>query len=307
MDLIRPPALQKGDTIGIVAPSSYIESDKLDMGVAVLRDFGFAVKIHPQTLARENQSAGAVNEKVSALHQMFLDPEVKAIFAAGGGNRSAHILDNLDYDLIHCNPKLYVGFSDSTALLAAISSRAGVACIHGPVIKSLPRTGKDSLDFLFLLLSGKLPHYPFEKAIALQGGTATGRLIGGNLGVFSALAGTPWQPLAEGSILFLEDVNEELSRIDRMLWHLRRALPFSKLAGIVFGQFSDTQDTGRPFGYTLEDILREHTADLGIPVAMNAPFGHGETLFALPPGCHATLDIAATDVGFRLETSPVLL
>lgn len=305
MDLIRPPALQKGDTIGIVAPSSYIESDRLDMGVAVLRDYGFQVKIHPQTLARENQSAGGIVEKVSAFHQMFLDPEVKAIMAAGGGNRSAHILGSLDYDLIRANPKMYIGFSDSTALLSAISSRAGVACIHGPVVKSLPRTAKDSLDFLFLLLAGKLPHYPFEKAVGLTEGTATGRLIGGNLGVFSSLVGTAWQPPVEGSILFLEDVNEELSRLDRMLWHLRQSLPFSKLAGIVFGQFSDVQDTGRPFGYTLEDILREHTADLKIPVAMNAPLGHGEALYALPAGCTATLDIAATDVGFRLETSPV--
>jgi len=305
MDLIYPPALQKGDTIGIVAPSSFIESDKLDIGVAALRSHGFEVKIHPQTLARENQSAGGVAEKVSAFHEMILDSSVKAIMAAGGGNRSAHILDSLDYDLIRANPKIYIGFSDSTALLSAISSRSGLACMHGPMVKTLAHTDRECVEFMFQVLSGKTPHFPFEAAKGIKEGSATGRLIGGNLGTFCSLVGTPYMPPTAGAILFLEDINEELSRVDRMLWHLRKAIPFSKLSGIIFGQFMNMQDTGRPFGYSLDDILHEHTSDLSIPVVTNAPFGHGPALYPLPVGCLGTLDVAATDVGFRLETSPV--
>lgn len=305
MNILTPPPLRKGDTIGIVAPSSFIESDRLDQGVEILRAHGFDVKIHPQTLMRDRQSAGGIAEKVAALHEMFVDASVHAIFAAGGGNRSAHILGALDYQLIAANPKPYVGFSDSTALLTAMFGRAGLCAFHGPVVKSLPRTDPACLDFLFSLLSGHLRHYPFESSAGLHDGTATGRLMGGNLGVFSALAGTPFMPDPTGAILFLEDIGEELSRVDRMLWHLRHSLPFSRLGGIVFGQFTDLQDSGRPFGFTLEEILREHTAGLDIPVAFNAPFGHGSALYPLPVGAVATLDVSASDVALRLENLAV--
>lgn len=307
MDLIRPQALKKGDTIGIIAPSSFIESDKLDIGVEVLRNMGFKVKIHPQTFAREHQSAGSISEKVSALHELFIDTEVNAIMAAGGGNRSAHILDSLDYKLMRSNPKLFIGFSDTTAVLSALAEKAGLISLHGPVVKSLTRLTQPSLEFLSLLLSGKTPHYPFEQAIDLHDGTGSGPLIGGNLGSFCSLIGTGYMPSAAGAILFLEDINEELSRVDRILWNLRKAMPFSALKGIVFGQFSQLQDTGRPFGYTLEDILREHVSGLDIPVAMNAPFGHEADFYALPVGSKATLDVSAGDVALHLNAPPLTL
>ena len=306
MDLIRPPALNKGDTIGIIAPSSHIESDVLDAGVAALRDYGFKVFIHPQTLARDQQSAGTAVEKAAALHQVFLDPEIKAVIGAGGGNRAVHLLDHIDFDLIRANPKIYMGFSDSTALLSAIAYKSGLTTFHGPMVKSLAKTLPPCLDYTFSLLSGKTQEYPLQKAETLTAGKADGPLYGGTLSVLCSLIGTPYMPDLTGAILFLEDINEELSRIDRMLWQLRQAAPFSKISGLVFGQFINPLDTGRPYGFSLTDILKEHTDKLEIPVVMNAPFGHGDLQYALPVGQNASLEAAPGVSTLKLPQAAVL-
>jgi muramoyltetrapeptide carboxypeptidase len=300
MDFIRPPALNKGDTIGIIAPSSHIEPDVLDTGVSVLRDYGFNVFIHPQTLAREQQSAGTAVEKAAALHQVFLDPEIKAVIGAGGGNRAVHLLDHLDYDLIRSNPKIYMGFSDSTALLSAFARKSGLVTFHGPLIKSLARTEPPCLDFAFSLLGGKAHDYPLRQAKCLKSGKGQGPLYGGTLSVLCSLIGTPYMPDLTGAILFLEDVNEELSRIDRMLWQLSQAAPFNQLAGLMFGEFINPLDTGRPYGFTLDDIIKQHTDGLDIPVVTNAPFGHGSLMYALPVGQQAHLEASAEQTTLSL-------
>lgn len=305
MTLIKPPALNKGDTIGIIAPSSYIESDKLDAGVAVLRDYGFKIFIHPQTLARDNQSAGTPAEKAAALHEVFTSPDVKAVIAAGGGNRSLHALSGIDFAVLKNNPKIYMGFSDSTALLQALASKAGLTSIHGPVIKTLPKHDASMLDHAFSLLAGKAGAYPLNGSTPLQEGQAEGPLFGGNLSTLCAMIGTGYLPDLSGAILLLEDTHEELSRIDRMLWQLRHAVPFRQLAGLVFGQFTNSLDSGRPFGFTLEDILREHTADMSGPVIMNAPFGHGDQLYALPIGVQARLSVSGGEPHLTLAEPPV--
>lgn len=306
MDLIHPPALNKGDTIGIIAPSSHIEPDVLDMGVSALRDYGLKVFVHPQTLARDQQSAGTAVEKAAALHQVFLDPEIKAIIGAGGGNRAAHLLEHIDFDLIRANPKIYMGFSDSTALLSAIAHKSGLTTFHGPMIKSLSKTLPPCLDFTFSLLSGKTPDYPLQRAETLQAGKAQGRLYGGTLSVLCSLIGTPYMPDLTGAILFLEDINEELSRIDRMLWQLRQAVPFSQLSGLIFGEFINPLDTGRPYGFTLTDIVKEHISGLEIPVVMNAPFGHGNLMYTLPVGHKAQLEAYPGVSDLKLSEAAVL-
>lgn len=259
--------LSQNQKIGVFAPSSYVEVKDIDVAKKFMEAQGFTVSVHPQTFERQKQSAGTHQQKIDALHDLYRDENVDVIWAAGGGNRALHILDDLDFDLIRANPKPMIGFSDVTALLNGTTVKTGVVNIHGPVFKHM-----NTAQTLKQLQSTM----PLEKVSILRQGSAEGPLFGGNLSLFQYLPETLGRDFTNGAILFLEDCNEELSRIDRMLLHLKRLGAFDKAAGLVFGQFTDLQDSARPFGYTLEDIIREHTNGLNIPIIMNAPFGHGD-------------------------------
>jgi muramoyltetrapeptide carboxypeptidase len=286
--MIQPPYLSIGDTIGIMSPSSYVDEADIISGAEVLKKHGFNVIIHPQATARHNQSAGTHEQKAEALHELVKNPDVKAIFFAGGGNRALHLLDYLDFDLIRTHPKIYMGFSDNTVLLNAITARTGIITYHGPVVKRL--VSNNELEFNLRLLKGEETIIPLSGAQILNTGNAQGWLIGGNLSAFRRLLGTTEMPDATGAILFLEETYEELSRIDAELCFLKRSGLLDKISGLIFGEFNNLQDTGRPFGFSLEDIIAEHTTGLKIPVITNAPFGHGEKLYALPIGQKVKLD-----------------
>lgn len=286
--MIQPPFLSIGDTIGIMAPSSYVEEADIEAGAAVLRKHGFKVFIHPQSAARLHQSAGTHEQKRDALHELVKNPEIKAVVFAGGGNRALHLLEHLDYDLIRTNPKIYMGFSDSTAVINAITARTGLITYHGPVAKRL--ADNPQLEFNMRLLKGEENVIPLTGANVLHKGHAEGWLIGGNTSLFQYLITSGDMPDATGAILFLEDCYEEWSRIDRYFCYFKRSGILDKISGLVLGQFTNMLDTGTPFGFTFEDIIAEHTAGLKIPILTNAPFGHGENLYALPIGQKAKLD-----------------
>lgn len=294
--------LKAGDTIGVCAPSSYVEQSDIEAGAKILEKRGYDVFIHPQTYARHptdhGQSAGTHQQKIDALHDLYRNLDIKLIWAAGGGNRAMHILDMLDYDLIRANPKPMVGFSDVTALLNTITAKTGIVNYHGPVFKNLSKYNE--LDHLLALLGGEDPRYPFWDATTINPGQARGKLFGGNLSLFQYLPETLPPNSFDDAIIFLEDCNEELSRIDRMMLHLRRIGVFEKASGIIFGHFSDLQDSARPFGFTIGDIIREHTDGLNIPIIMDAPFGHGEQLYSLPVGQIAQFEIHDTNITFKL-------
>lgn len=276
-----------GDTIGVMAPSSRIDTADLENGADILRRKGYKVFLHPQCHERLHQSAGTNEQKRDALHDLVRDPDIKAVFFATGGNRALHILDLIDYRLIKKYPKIYMGFSDNTALLNAIAAKCGIVTYHGPTLK---RLGKNpQLDFNLLLLSGHEKSIPLNGAKVFREGKAKGMLIGGNLSLFQYLVESKEIPNPKGAILFLEDIAEEYSRIDRDFCYLRRCGLLEKIGGLVLGQFSDMRDSGTPFGFTFEDIIAEHTAGLNIPIVMNAPFGHAEDLYALPIGQKAEI------------------
>jgi len=284
----KPPALKKGDLIGVMAPSSAIDKKDLEAGLKILEQRGFEIYVHPQTYLKDRSAAGTHAQKIDALNDLWSRRDIRAIIAAGGGNRALHLLDQVDYAKIRRNPKILMGFSDVTALLNAFNARAAMTTFHGPVVKWLPRT-KD-LDHNFDLMAGKKVSYPMGDTDIIHTGVATGPLIGGNLTVFSHLIGTKYMPKMDGAILFIEDVNEEFSNLDRLFLRLRRTGVLDKISGLVLGQFSDSKDTGkRPFGFSLEEIFREHTQGLKIPIVMNAPFGHVDTLYTMPVGCPARL------------------
>lgn len=290
---ITPPALQAGDTIGIFAPSSWVERDDIEKSKALLESRGFQVFVHPQTYERENQSAGNHLQKSLAFQGLWQRKDIKAIWAAGGGNRCTHLLETINFARLDSSPKILIGFSDVTSLLNAITAHTNITTFHGPVFKNLHKY--EQLDHLIDLLGGALATYPITKDNVLRDGKAEGRLIGGNLSLFQYLPQTLPDDFYKDSILFLEDCNEELSRIDRMLLYLKRLGVLDEINALVFGQFTDIPETGTPFGYTLDDIIQEHIGEAQYPILHNMPFGHGKDLYTFPIGTRARIDTPANE------------
>lgn len=306
--MINPPALRKGDTIGIFAPSSRTDRAKVKTGVAALKAAGYNVYVHPQTWAKDGQSAGTAGAKTKALHNLFRNPEIKAIISARGGNRASAMVPLLDYKLIRANPKILMGYSDVTALLNAINKETGLTTFHGPMLHGLGggKPNRKQTAQCFELLSGKETEIPMKSAKILHPGKTSGRMVGGNLSLICSLMGTRWQPDFKGAIVFLEDCDDELSRYDRMLQHLANAKVFKEAAGVIFGSFTHNKDTGSlPFGFTMEQILRNATAGLKKPVVMNAPFGHGKDLYTFPVDGTARLSASDKALSFTLTAATV--
>jgi muramoyltetrapeptide carboxypeptidase len=287
--------LQPGDTIGIFTPSSYIEGgeESLKEGIDLLHSFGFKTYIHPQTSAKYHQSAGTNAEKIKALHDLLKDENIKAIFAARGGQRAMHILPHIDTDLVKQHPKPVIGFSDVTSLLNYLYPLSGSVNWHAPVLKTLH--DDETAQYLKRALCGEALSYTWQTEDISKTGSATGHLIGGNLSVLQALIGTPYSPDFQNAILVLEDVGEEYSGLDRALCHLKYTGLLNQLNGIIFGTFSEMQDTGQPFGFSFADIIQEHTADLNIPIAANAPFGHTKVNYPLPIGHQFVFQVESKD------------
>ncbi len=285
---IKPPALQKGDTIGVFAPSSWVEKDDIEKSKSHIEKLGYKVFVHPQTYERENQSAGTHLQKSLAFQGLWMREDIKAIWAAGGGNRCTHLLETLKFDPLKRAPKILIGFSDVTALLNAVYAHTDTITFHGPVFKNLHKYGQ--IDHLLNILGGQTETYPVTKDNILNEGKAEGKLIGGNLSLFQYLPQTLPNDFYKDAILFLEDCNEEVSRIDRMILHLRRLKVFDDVKALVFGEFTSLQDSTRPFGYTINDIIKEHTEKLDIPILYNMPFGHGQNLYSFPIGAKASID-----------------
>jgi len=269
-----------GKTIGILSPSSSIVPERFEAGLSILEQRGFHLAIHSQTytgVATGTQFAGTAEDKATALMDLYLDPDIDMIMASCGGNFSAQFLHLIDRDVVKNNPKPLMGFSDTTSLLSAIYSQTGLGGIFGPTVQTLGKIPDTEIDLT-------------DTHVLRAGNTAPAPIFAGTLSVLMSLTGTPYFPNLKGHILVLEDIGEELSHLDRMLWQLDQICPLSTLAGLVFGEFVDTKDTGRPLGLEFRDILEKYTHNLNIPVMLNAPIGHGNTLQPIPIGRSAVLN-----------------
>jgi muramoyltetrapeptide carboxypeptidase len=284
--LIRPPRLCEGDVVGLVEPAGFTDDAfDLDLVKDTIRAMGLKPKAAPHLVERYGYLAGKDADRAADVNAMYADPEVKAVFAVCGGWGCARMLPYLDFKTIRANPKLLTGFSDITALHLAFAARAGFTTIHGPNAAS--GWGKLSWDsFRAVAFDGATPTYvnpvgtedrlvPRSGRIrTFGGGKASGRLLGGNLTVLTALMGTPWLPDFTGAILFVEETNEAEYRIDRMLTQLSLAGILPKLAGFVFGQCTSCTATGVSYGgFTFSEVLQQHLAPLGIPAFQGALFG----------------------------------
>lgn len=300
--------LRPGDTIGLIEPAS-ASDDPFDLVLVeeAIRAIGLVPKRAPHLLKRYGYLAGQDKERGADITAMFADKDVKAIFAVRGGWGAARALPFVDWDVVRANPKFLIGYSDITALHMAIAAKGGAVTLHGPNASSA--WGKGSVDsFKAIAFDGATPVFENPKAnedrlvqrrwrtIKIRGGKAQGQLLGGNLTVLTALAGTPYLPDFTSAILFLEDVDEAEYRIDRMLTQLGQAGVLKGLAGVVFGQCTNCRDpdgSGPGGGFTLNSILRQHFEPLGIPAFEGAWFGHIADQFTIPQGVMAEIDADA--------------
>ncbi len=309
--VIRPPALQSGDTIALITPASPAERSDVEEAAENLTRRGFRVKISPAVREREGYLAGTDALRVEALHRAFSDPEVRMILCVRGGFGSPRLLDKIDYDLVRRHPKIFVGYSDITSLLIAIHQRTGLVTFHGPMAGT-DFSGRGGLSpfaaqHLFSLVGLKpfqLEAEPFadwggssqewvESRRTLSEGVAEGTLIGGNLSTIAALMGTPFEIDTRGAILFLEDVNEEPFRIDRMLCQLRLARKFAVARGILLGSFTNCVPRSPRESFTVWEVLQAYFAECGIPVLAGFPAGHLPEQASLPFGSRIRLDATA--------------
>jgi muramoyltetrapeptide carboxypeptidase len=291
MELIRPPRLRPGDGVAVVAPSGPVFAEDFAAGARVL-SARYQLRYDPSTLlAATGFLAGPDDQRLAALLQAVRDPEARAIFMGRGGHGLLRIAHRIDPALLRQHPKLIVGFSDGTVLLAA-AARASVAAIHGPVVTQLGRLPAGDHAALFSLLESPAPAGLCAGLEMLRPGQAAGPLLGGNLEVFSRLLGTGLLPNLDGALLFLEEVGERPYRVDRLLCHLELAGVFARIAGIVVGDLvaCTEPDDSRVASPSVVEVVRERLGRLPIPVAIGAPIGHGERNRALPHAVRAELD-----------------
>jgi muramoyltetrapeptide carboxypeptidase len=303
--LIKPARLGYGDLVGLIAPGGVIDDTLIEKCVKNLEAFGMRVKISANIRAARGGYAGTVAERVEDLHAMFVDKDVNAIWAARGGSGCIQLLPKIDYPLIRHHPKILIGYSDITALLLAIYRHAGLITFHGPVASS---TFSDySLAHLKAVLMESQSRFEInmssqnaEKALqepqfarrAIREGAATGRLVGGNLSVLSAMIGTPYAAELKGSLLFLEEIGEAPYRVDRMLTQLSQSGELKNIAGAMLGVFQKSVAIDGEASLTLAEVLDDHFAQLKAPSVYGFSFGHIAQQFTIPVGVRARLDTA---------------
>ena len=286
--MVEPRFLGQAANIGVMAPSSYVERKDLEAGKARLEGTGFSVFIHPQSYERDGQSAGMVIQKSMALQGLWQRRDVDAIWCAGGGNESLPLLQSINFDSMHGIAKPLIGFSDNTTLINAVAVKAGHSGLHAPSFNKIAKLNDAAFDRLIAYLTGAQRQIDFSPT---SGTVISGRLLGGNLSLLQYLPSLLGGEAFDGAILALEDCGEELSRIDRMLSFLRASGVFDRIIAVLYGQFTDLKDTGRPFGRDIDAILDRHLEGLDIPVIKDLLFGHDLSgdICALPIGAEVTL------------------
>lgn len=294
--MIRPPYLKTGDTIAIAAPARKIAREEIAPAIALLESEGFKVVVPDGLFEAENQLAGNDKHRAAQISELLKRDEVKAILFARGGYGSVRTLQHIPSSLFTSNPKWIIGYSDITVFHSFLS-QLGIESIHATMPINFPKEGghNQSTHSLISTLKGShdaiaVPYHPGNVF-----GKVTGILTGGNLSVLYSLAATPIDLIPEGRILLIEDLDEYLYHIDRMMMNLKYSGKLSKISGLIVGYMSDMRDNAIPWGRHSYDIVREVVADLSIPVAFGFPVGHLEPNFAVTMGAEVELSVTERD------------
>ena len=303
--LIRANRLRPGDVVAVTSPAGPAPADRLDAGLEVLESWGLAVRVMVNVRGQHEEFSylsSSDAQRAADFMKAWCDPVVTAVFCSRGGYGAQRMVDLLDWDaLAGAGPKVLVGFSDVTVLHQAFATRLGISTIHGPVVTSLGAgddTSRAHLRSLLFEPAAGLSLTP-EPLPSLVGGRAEGVLVGGNVALLAAEIGTPDSRPAADSIAILEDVSEEMYRLDRLLTQLLRAGWFDKVRGIALGQFSDC---GQPD--SIRHLIEDRLVPLGIPILLNLPVGHVDRNLAFPFGVPSTLDADAGTL--ELREAPLL-
>lgn len=291
MDFVSPPYLKPGDCVAIVAPARKISAAELNSAIQQLESWGLKVKLGDHIYASYNQFAGTDEERAADMQQMLDDNEVKAIIAARGGYGSVRIIDKLDFTGFDEKPKWLAGFSDFTVFHNHIQTNMEVETLHSTMPFNFNKDAA-STELLRKALCGELNSYTTHIHPLNQKGRGEGILCGGNLSILYSLAGTFSDIDTADKILFIEDLDEYLYHIDRMMMQLKRTGKLTHLNGIIIGGFSDMKDNTVPFGKTAEEIILEAVQEFNYPVCFGFPAGHGVKNFPLFMGrkCELLID-----------------
>ncbi len=313
-EAVKPPRLRAGDTIGLVTPATYLTETQLRSAIDHFAELGLKVRYTPNMLVRKGYLAGTDRQRADDINQFFANDSIDGIICGRGGYGSARILPYLDYELIRNNPKVFMGYSDITAMLYALYGQANLVGFHGPMgtsdyndyttryFREVLMNPRASLTYenpvaeavVPLTAHGQEPATPTVVAdplITLAPGTAEGVLVGGNLSLITSLCGTAYDVDLRDKLVFIEEVGEAPYRIDRMLTQL--LLDPDKLpaaAGVVLGVFSDCEAKDESTSLSLAQVLYDRLAGLGIPVLYGLSFGHIKQNATLPMGVRARLD-----------------
>ncbi len=290
---MTPPYLQAGSKIGIVATARKITLEELQPAVDVLASWGYEVVFGKNLFQASNQFSGTDEQRAQDLQQMLDDETIHAVIVARGGYGSVRIIDQIDFALFQQQPKWVIGYSDITVLHNHIQQITGIPTVHASMPINFPaqQNSGEALSTLRKMLQGEKMQYTFAPHALNKQGAANGILVGGNLSVLYSLLGSVSFPDTDGKILFLEDLDEYLYHIDRMVVGLKRAGVLSNLAGLVVGGMSDMKDNTAPFGKTAEEIIVEAVREYGYPVCFNFPAGHITDNRALKIGAIHSLSV----------------
>ncbi len=307
--VIRPPRMVPGCRVALIAPAGpLLERDDLVRGTELCKALGFVPVLGANAHRRYGYLAGTDEERIADLNEALQNPAIDAIWCLRGGYGMTRILDRVDFAAAAERPRVIIGYSDITALLLALHRVTGIVSFHGPMARA-PLTGFSREHFERVLTGssapGRLGRMPTSsttlipkspRILPINRGKAEGPLLGGNLSLVSALIGTRYFPELDGAILFLEEVGEDLYRVDRMLAQLRMIGALDKLAGVVLGQFTDMKRGTGDGALGFDEVLGTYFEPLGIPVGYGFPFGHVDDQWTLPIGVRAKFDAAAGEL-----------
>ena len=290
-----PPYLKKGNTIGITCPAGYMAAEKAQKCISTLQNWGFDVMVGKTVGSKsKNYFSGSDEVRQNEMQAMLDDENIHAILCGRGGYGVGRIIDELDFTKFKKKPKWIIGFSDVTILHAHLYTKIKVASLHAPMASAFNEGENEFIQSLHKAIIGKKAKYscaphPFNKP-----GTATAELVGGNLSLLTHLIGTPSAINTKNKTLFIEDIGEQIYHIDRMLYQLKRSGMLENLAGLIVGGFTDMEDSERPFGKKVYEIIKEITAAYNYPVCFNFPVSHSKKNYALKIGVPYTLKISKT-------------
>jgi muramoyltetrapeptide carboxypeptidase len=298
--MITPPYLKSGDKIAIVATARKIIPSEMDVAISTFHSWGLQVVAGPHLYGANNQYSGTDEERADDLQTMLDDKDIRAIICARGGYGTIRIIDRINFNVFEQHPKWIVGYSDITALHSHIQTQFGIETLHAVMPINFPDVGSDAaVESLRKALFGESLAYHVDPHILNQPGNVSGMLTGGNLSMLYALSGTPSDIETDDKILFIEDLDEYLYHMDRMMMNMKRSGKLSGIKALIVGGMTKMNDNTVPFGKQAEQIISEYAREAGIPVCFNFPAGHITDNRALIMGREVLLNIDQNGISLQ--------